>query len=207
LNKFRGIQSPIGALRSLALPVLLGLVFGPLAVTLHESGHSVVAWSSGATFAMHSTSTSVQAGSGQLNMTWLLGAGPAVELTGATLGLIWLRHRRRSRSRSRADLGDWIATFLAGLSLRWLTRVPVGVVSGLRSGFVSVDEALLSEHLGLASWCLPALLVVPAALVFLSLVRLHAEGARLVPLVTFYVAQGLGVFAWTGLIAPLLLAG
>ncbi len=192
--------------RPLVVPVAIGLVLGPVAIMLHECGHALGAVASSASFSMHAMSTSIQGEGAPLDMTTLLVAGPAVELILSTVGLIVLTRRRRGGTTRSVDAIDWLATAMAGLCLRWLTRVPVGTISGIVSDFYTIDEAYISEHIGLPPWGVPLLLCLPAALAFRHLIRLHPAGARLLPLSALFAAQGLGVALWLNRLGPRLLS-
>ena len=183
-------------------PFVLGLILGPLAVFLHEIGHVLAASSIGATSTIHLTFTDVHADPSRSCFVWVLLAGPAAELFLSALGLAWLFQRRHDRVASPANLLDWVATFMAGFCLRWLTRVPFGTLSGLRSGVYNLDEAFVSERMGAAPWFLPLVLLLPAVMALVFLVRQHPPGSRLVPLLTFFVAQGVGLVLWKALLAP-----
>lgn len=188
------------------VPAAMGFVLGPVAIILHEVGHVLGAVAAGAAFSIHATSTSIHGDAAPLEMTTLIVAGPAVELVLSTLGLVVLTRRRRGGPKLSADAIDWLATAMAGLCLRWLTRVPVGAISGFVSGFYSIDEAFVSENIGLPPWGLPLLLCFPAALAFRHLIRQHPAGARLLPLSALFAAQGLGVLLWISFLAPRLLS-
>jgi hypothetical protein len=200
----------VGRLRRLVrtglVPAGVGLAFGPSAIVLHEAGHAAAAAATGTEFSLRATST-VVGGHGSVDMTWLLAAGPAVELLLSVAGFMLIVARPRRHGGWPGTIFGWVATAMAALCVRWLTRVPVDVVYGFATGFYSADEALLSEQLGLSPWFLPVVLVAPAAAAMTSLARLHSPGQRLVPFAALFVSEGVGVLLWTFVLSPFALHG
>jgi uncharacterized protein (TIGR03382 family) len=181
---------------------LVGVLFSPLLILLHEGGHYTAAASLRLKARLHfgHVGTTYPLPVPVREQRLVTAAGPAVESTLALVGMLWLWLRRRRRRQEAATPQDWAATYLVLCVGRWL-RAFVGTPAHP----LPRDEAFLSASLGFPEWLFPCLLA-PAALVMLATaIRLHPPGQRLAPFGSAFLGGGLGAFLWLKVLGPQIL--
>jgi hypothetical protein len=180
------------------LIAVVGFVFGPVAIALHEGGHALAGMLMGGKVHVHAIATTVAIPAGQLSLGVLAAAGPVVDMILALAGLGGLMWRAR---RAPPALPDWVLTAMACTSLRWLMRVPIGLLLARDSGGAVLDEVLTAEAVGIGPWVLVVPLAVLGGAVFVLVVRWHSSGQRLAPFTVLLISEAAGVLAWRAVTA------
>jgi cytochrome bd-type quinol oxidase subunit 2 len=149
---------------------LFGVVFAPIAILLHESGHCGALAAIGTGPELHFASTTSARSIPPRAMPWVVAAGPAITAMMSFGGLLWLWYLRHGRLREPVKLGEWLATFCVLCALRWVRAIALQKPS---------DEANLSTTFGLPQQFLPYLFVVVALILLIAVLRMHPRGSLL----------------------------
>ena len=185
------------------LKFILGMLFAPTVILLHESSHYLTARALGLTPAFHAAKNTFQVpkeGLSERKNFVVTIAGPLVEATLGSVGICWLWRLRSKRRMTPATAIDWLATFFAICAGRWL-RCVTGTPTHPQPG----DEARLSADLGLPHWFLPYFLAPFSLLILGTAIYLHPTGSRLIPFASVILGGCVGSFLWVNYLGPRLL--
>jgi hypothetical protein len=140
--------------RNWLAPFFLAVVASPIFVFLHEVAHYVAGACLGFTVNLHYgqvTGTMPKEALAWRGDALQASAGPLMQALLAVTGFVWLRSLRVHRREAALTLSDWLATMLLVLNAGpWLR----GFAESARHPQL-VDEALLSEAVGLPARFLP----------------------------------------------------
>ncbi len=186
------------------VPFLFAFVGAPMFVFLHELGHYVAGAYLGFSAELHYaqvTGTMPKDALAWRADALQASAGPLVQTVSAVAGFVWLRRLRLHCREAPPSLSDWLATILivlnAGPWLRGLAESPKHPQL--------LDEALVSEAIGLPAQFLPYLLATVAVVAVLATMRLHPPEGRLVAVFSIGLGAVSGFLLWMKLLGPFLL--